>query len=66
MKAVLKIPVFANYYLLKMIQPPHSLTFIHPEEKKVITMTQTHWFERYVVEAHRMRSDLIKNRMVQR
>ena len=66
MKAVLKIPVFANYYLLKMIQPPHALTFIHPEEKKVITMTQTHWFERYVVEAHRMRSDLIKNRMVQR
>jgi len=66
MKSVLKIPVFANYYLLKMLQPPHVLTFIHPEEHKVITMTQTHWFERYVSEAHRMRSNLIKNHMVQR
>lgn len=66
MKSVLKIPVFANYYLLKMIQSPNALTFIHPEERKVITMTQTHWFEKYVSEAQRMRSNLIKNRMVQR
>lgn len=66
MKSVLKIPVFANYYLLKMIQPSHTLAFVHPEEKRVITMTQTHWFEKYVSEAHRMRSNLIKNRMVQR
>jgi hypothetical protein len=66
MKSVLKIPVFANYYLLKMLQSPHNLSFVHPEERKVITMTQTHWFERYVNEAHRMRNDLIKNRMVQR
>ena len=66
MKSVLKIPVFANYYLLKMLQSPHNLSYVHPEERKVITMTQTHWFERYVNEAHRMRHHLIKNRMVQR
>jgi hypothetical protein len=66
MKSVLKIPVFANYYLLKMIQSPNALTFVHPEERKVITMTQTHWFEKYVSEAQRMRSNLIKNHMVQR
>lgn len=66
MKSVLKIPVFANYYLLKMLQSPHNLSYVHPEEKKVITMTRTHWFERYVNEAHRMRHNLIKNRMVQR
>ena len=66
MKSVLKIPVFANYYLLKMIQSPHTVTFVHPGEKHVILMTQTHWFERYVNEAHRMRVNLIKNRMVQR
>lgn len=66
MKSVLKIPVFANYYLLKMLQAPHSISFVHPEERKVILMTQTHWFERYVNEAHRMRNNLIKNRMVQR
>lgn len=66
MKSILKIPVFANYYLLKMIQPSNAITFVHPEEKRVITMTQTHWFEKYVSEAHRMRGNLIKNRMVQR
>lgn len=66
MKSVLKIPVFANYYLLKMLQSPHALSFVHPEEKRVISMTQTHWFEKYVTEAHRHRNNLIKNRMVQR
>lgn len=66
MKSVLKIPVFANYYLLKMLRPAHAMTFVHPEEKMVIKLTQTHWFESYVNEAHRMRNNLIKNRMVQR
>lgn len=66
MKSVLKIPVFANYYLLKMLQSPQATSFVHPEEKRVIDMTHTHWFEKYVSEAHRMRSDLIKNSMVQR
>lgn len=64
MKSVLKIPVFANYYLLKMLQAPHTLAFIHPEEKRVISMTQTHWFERYVNEAHRQRGTFLKNQMV--
>jgi hypothetical protein len=64
MRAVLKIPVFANYYLLKMLQAPHTLAFIHPEEKRVISMTQTQWFKRYVDEAHRQRGNLIKNQMV--
>jgi hypothetical protein len=66
MKSVLKIPVFANYYLLKMLQSPHTLTFVHPEEKRVISMTQTHWFEKYVNAAHRQRNNLIKNQMVKR
>jgi hypothetical protein len=66
MKSVLKIPVFANYYLLKMLQSPHALSFVHPEEKKVFTMTQTQWFEKYVTEANRKRNNLIKNHMVQR
>ena len=66
MKSVLKVPVFANYYLLKMLQSPHSMAFIHPEEKRVISMTQTHWFEKYVTEAQRQRNNLIKNQMVKR
>lgn len=66
MKSVLKIPVFANYYLLKMLQAPHAISFVHPEEKRIITMTQTHWFEKYVVEAQRVRNNLLKNHMVKR
>lgn len=66
MKSVLKIPVFANYYLLKMLTPAHTVSTVHPEETMVIKMTHTQWFEKYVTEAHRMRSNLIKNRMVQR
>ncbi len=66
MRSVLKIPVFANYYLLKMLQSPKDLSFVHPEEKKVFIMTQTYWFEKYVTEASRKRINLIKNRMVQK
>jgi hypothetical protein len=66
MKSVLKIPVFANYYLIKMLQSPHSHNFIHPEEKRFISMTQTHWFEKYVTEAQRMRSHILNTRMVKR
>jgi hypothetical protein len=66
MKSVLKIPVFANYYLLKMLQSHHGLAFVHPEEKRVISMTRTHWFEKYVSQAQRLRSELMKNRMVKR
>ncbi len=66
MRSVLKIPVFANYYLLKMLQPGSAMSFNHPEEASLISMTQTHWFERYVTEAHRQRSNLIKNHMVKR
>jgi hypothetical protein len=66
MKSVLKIPVFANYYLIKMLQSPHSHNFIHPEEKIFISMTQTHWFEKYVTEAQRMRSHILNTRMVKR
>jgi hypothetical protein len=66
MKSILKIPVFANYYLLKMLQSPISKVETHPEEKRVIALTQTHWFEKYVTEAQRMRKGFIKNQMVRR
>ncbi len=66
MEAVLKIPVFANFYLLKMLHPQGTVSFSHPEEKKFIQMTQTQWFDHYVVEASRLRSNFVKNKMVQR
>jgi hypothetical protein len=66
MKSILKIPVFSNYYLIKMLQGPHTVAIVHPEEKKIIQLSQTHWFESYVTEAQKLRTNLIKNHMVQR
>lgn len=65
MKSVLKIPVFANFYLVKMLETP-GLRLTSPEEKRFIKLTQTHWFEKYVTEASRLRNNFIKNKMVQR
>ncbi len=65
MASVLKIPVFANFYLVKMLEIP-GLKFTSPEEKRFIKLTQTQWFENYVTEASRMRNNFIKNKMVRR
>jgi hypothetical protein len=65
MVSLLKIPVFANFYLVKMFQISH-LAHISSEEKRFIKMSQTHWFEHYVAEASRLRSHFIKNKMVKR
>lgn len=66
MDALLKIPVFANFYLLRMIQS-EALPFPHSsEDRSLIQVTQTHWFERYVIEAREVRKSLINNRTVQR
>lgn len=65
MASVLNIPVFANFYLVKMLEIPGFKT-TSPEEKRFIQLTQTHWFENYVAEASRMRNHFIKNKMVRR
>lgn len=65
MSAVLKIPVFANFYLVKMLEVP-GINLTSPEEKRFIRLTRTHWFESYVTEAHQMRNSFIKNKMVRR
>jgi hypothetical protein len=62
MSSVLKIPVFANFYLIKMINP----YLVFNEEGDFITLTKTFWFESYVSEASRVRSTFIKNQMVKR
>lgn len=66
MESVLKIPVFANFYLLKMLQNRHEVSFTHPDEKKFINLTQTKWFDQYVSEASTRRNHFMKNKMVQR
>ncbi len=65
MAALLKIPIFANFYLVKMLQGG-AAGAVTPAEKKFITMTQTGWFERYVSEASSRRNGFIKNKMVRR
>jgi hypothetical protein len=63
MNSVLKIPVFANFYLLKMLEVP-GLVLTAPEEKILFQLTRTHWFESYVLEASRIRNNIIKNKTV--
>lgn len=65
MGTVLKIPVFANFYLLKMLEVP-GLNLQSPKEKDFIRLTNTFWFEDYIAEASRMRNNFIKNKMVKR
>ena len=65
MTSVLKIPVFANFYLVKMLEAP-GVNFVSIEEKRFIKLTRTHWFETYISEARGMRSNFIKNKMVKR
>lgn len=66
MAAVLKIPVFANYYLVKMLDTRSGVADVQPEETRFIRMTQTHWFGQYVSRAHEQRDQFIKNKLVTR
>jgi len=64
MASVLKIPVFANFYLVKMLEMPGFEST--DSESAFIDLSKTHWFEAYVSEATKMRKNLIKNPMVRR
>lgn len=66
MASVLKIPIFANFYLIKMIEARHELALNHPQEKLFIRMSETHWFDRYVSEASKLRGNFVRNKMVKR
>lgn len=59
MASVLKIPVFANFYLLKMMDAEKQHQFSHPEEKRFIELTRTHWFPEYVREAGKRRNSFL-------
>jgi hypothetical protein len=60
MPALLKIPVFANYYLLKMLKAPQAGPYVHPYEKEIISLGRTYWFERYVARAQVERAELMR------
>lgn len=65
MASVLKIPVFANFYLVKMLEVT-GLEKESLEEKAFIKLSNTYWFEDYIKEASKMRNLFIKNKMVRR
>ena len=66
MASVLKIPVFANFYLLKMMDTERKQNFSHPEERRFIELTRTHWFPEYVREAGKRRNSFLENKLVTR
>ncbi len=66
MASVLKIPVFANFYLLKMMDTEKKQKFSHPEEKRFIELTRTHWFPEYIQEAGKRRNSFLQNKLVTR
>jgi len=66
MASVLKIPVFANFYLLKMMNPEKKQHFSHPEEKRFIELTRTHWFPEYIREAGKMRNGFLTGKLSKR
>lgn len=66
MASVLKIPVFANFYLLKMMDTEKNRSYTHPEEKRFIELTRTHWFPEYVREAGKRRNSFLDNKLVKR
>lgn len=67
MDSVLKIPVFANFYLLKMLQGSNPKKgVVHPDELRFIRMSQTVWFDQYIATASNLRNDYIKVKMVKR
>ncbi len=66
MASILKIPVFANFYLLKMMDTEKKQSFSHPEEKRFIELTRTHWFPAYIKEAGKRRNSFLDNKLVKR
>lgn len=60
MESVLKIPVFANYYLIHMMGPGSA------SDNEFIALTKTFWFKDYVRSASEVRVTMLKNKVVSR
>jgi len=58
MKAVLKIPIFANFYLLKMMRNPFERLEESSELSSFIEKSNTFWFKEYVLVAQKKRHEI--------
>jgi hypothetical protein len=65
MKSLLKIPIFANFYLIKMMEKSQHHSG-HRDEKLFIEVTRTHWFDSYISTASKKRSHFLRDKMVKR
>jgi hypothetical protein len=63
-ESLLKIPVFAQFYLLKMIGVSSSQ--LSENEERLIGTTKVYWFSNFVFEAANERKTFLKNQMVKR
>ncbi len=66
MESVLKIPVFANYYLIHMMAPRFKTAEVSGGGKEFIELTNAFWFKDYVQSASEVRLTMIKNKVVRR
>lgn len=66
MESVLKIPIFANYYLIEMLKSEGEELVTHGDKKFFILLSRTHWFDQYVSEATVKRSQFLRNRVVRK
>lgn len=66
MESVLKIPVFANYYLIHMMAQDHATAEVSGGGKEFITLTNAYWFQDYVHSASEVRLNMLRNKVVRR
>ena len=66
MESVLKIPVFANYYLIHMMAPGFKTVEVSGGGKEFIELTNAFWFTDYVRSASEVRFSMLKNKVVRR
>lgn len=66
MESVLKIPVFANYYLIHMMAPRFKSAEVSGGGKEFIELTNAFWFKDYVQSASEVRLTMLKNKVVRR
>lgn len=66
MESVLKIPVFANYYLIHMMARGFSSAEVSGGGKEFIELTNAFWFKDYVQSASEVRLTMLKNKVVRR
>jgi hypothetical protein len=62
MRALLNIPIFANYYLISMMRSPYEIDYTPAGSKEFIFKARATWFENYVSSAQKGRREIFAKR----